>query len=404
MPAPKLAYALLTGSLFGQGAATLPDHWHVNIDAAFVQQSSFTGIGRDWWDTTNDNDGLVVRFDGLKETSGKRFIERELMLLMGAYMPVRANGALYLKRMTGVLSGAPYVAQLDDTNVESYGKLRHAMKDLMNQISIEWGYSAIAKQFTRKNLYIDASSISTHGESDLEVLKFRGLHGSRFTAEMLGNRTDSLRDRYAGPPLQIQVSVFFSQNALEVGDVVRLTLDQVRDYTGDDVSNIDRAFEIQGTHIDWDNGKLKLNLFGSSQKADGVIYETNTTALLDSFYISSGTNISTLPGFSLLGAVGHLTTDLIGVNALAGGADMTSPGSIWYYDGDLELDSGVTMEISDNVQLRVRGNFQVNGVIDGIGGGFSGVAHDGTSIVDIPGNPGGRGFTISPGVASYDTW
>ena len=384
MPAVKLMYALLTGILHNQGGATLPTAWHLGIPTSYVRLSDFSGIGADLWDTSDDVQGFNVRLEGMEKSDGKKFIETELALLTGVFMPVYADGALGLRRMAGVLAGSSYVAHLDESNVVSAGNLVHDFDALRNVLQVSWNWEPAREEFTRINLLIDASSVTIHGKADPLKLKFRGLHGSRHSSIMLAQRFDSLRDRYTGPPLRIEVQALQSLNTLEVGDVVRLRLQGTRDFVAN--APLDRSFEIQNIATDWVTGNLNLRLFGSSQAPGVIAPSADATVLSQAWYVSQGTALSSV--VTITGsAPGHVTVG----GTLTGNVDMNAAGAIYYYDGDLVIDAGVTLTIENNVQLRVKGFLTNNGTIDGIGGGHPG------AVAVVPSDR----WTVPSGVSGF---
>jgi len=371
LPLIKLLYAVLTGTLYGD-SATLPDHWHLGIPAAFIATSSFTDIGTDWWDTADDTLGFPARFLGLDKTTGKLFYEKELLLLIGAFLRVQADGQLALLRMNRILAGSPYVAVLDASNIVSYSELTHDMPAVHNQFRIDWNWDAREEKLTRTYLLTDQSSISKHGAADVLTMKFRGMDGSNHTQANIATRTDSARDRHAGPPQLATVTCLHSMNRLEVGDIVYYNMEGVQDFvTGEEIA---RSMEVQQVSMNWMTGDVVLTLFGSSQAASAQSYTELTTVLADAFYGSGsgGTDISTeLAAYgSDTGGVWHITSDC----SLTGDADMNAAGAIFYYEGGIEVDSSITLTISDNVQIRARDGFTCNGSIDGIGGGLAATA------------------------------
>lgn len=373
IPAVKLMYALLTGTLYGQGGAVLPDSWNLGIDAAYVRLADYTGIGADLWDTADD-DGFVVRLEGLTKQDGKKFIETELALLTGLFMPVYADGALGLRRMSNVLAGAAYVKLLDDSNIVSHEDLVHDFDSLHNVLEVTWNWELALKNFTRINMLVDADSVAIHQHGDPLKFKFRGLHGSIHSSNILAQRFDALRDRYTGPPLRFDVKVLPSLNNLEVGDVVRVKLPGIRDFVAN--ASLDRSFEIQNIAIDWVTGDVGLKLFASSQAPGAISNTADTSVLTDAWYSSAGTALSSL--VTITGSnPGHVTVG----GTLTGTADLNAAGSIFYYPGDLVIDPGVTINIVNNAQLRIKGFLQINGTLNAKGNGFpgavvGGVAHE----------------------------
>jgi hypothetical protein len=359
-------------------------HWSAN-SSGYIKESDFTSIGTDLWNPLDDEVGFVVRFESPQQTEGKAFIEKQLMLLLGAFMPIYTDGAIGLKRMAALLAGASYVAMLDETNIVSYGALMHDFTSLHNIIQIKWNFEPIENRTTRTSVFIDNDSITVHGESDILNLVFDGLHGSRHSTAMLAQRFDSIRDRYTGPPLRLTVAVLPSLNTLEVGDVVRVNLTNLRDFVAN--STIDRSFEVQNIQIDWISGLVNLTLFASSQTPGALSATTDTAVLTSAWYISQGTNLS-----SVLTISGSNPGHVISNGSLTGTSDLTATPSIYYYVGDLIIDSGVTVSFTNNVQLRIKGNLQVNGTISAVGTGLGG----GAAIIDpisvTEASPGIRGF------------
>lgn len=360
MPAPKLAYAILTGAIYGTSPRqTLPPHWHAGIKRNLVRLSDFTDIGADLWDTSFDTEGFVVRFQGLKKTTGKKFLESELYMLLGCYSPIYADGTIGLKRMNPVLADAAYVIELNPMNVVSHGALQHDLSGMHNRLQIDWNWNG--DRFTRSTLFIDAESIKTHGSSPLKTLQFKGLHGSRHTEGIIRKRLDAFRDRYTSPPELLTVTVLPSLNKMEIGDIPRMKMPHIRDFAGQG-PGINRSFEIQRRSVDYISGNVTFELFGSTAPAS---IESPTQAagysLTDAFYESEGINLSTVVTIVLVGAVGVIQP---------GSYNLTA--GIYYYLGDLELANGATLTINGTVQIRTRGFFTVNGAIDGIGRGKPG--------------------------------
>jgi len=376
LPIPKLIYAIRTGKLIGQ-TEVLPSTWHLGIDESFVRLSDHTNYGSDIYDTTNDNNGVVVRFEGLKKQDGKTFIEKELLVLMGGFSPVYSDGALGLLPMVRISADAPFVHQFDEDNIISYSSISYDMSNIHNHIEIEWNWLATKEKFTRRNVLIDSDSIARNGLSNPLRFKFRGLYGNRHSTETLGERFNAFRDRYSDPPVRLSVTCLLSTNIVEVGDVVRVKHENIRDYyTG---ASLDRSFEVQHVAINWIDGTVTFRLFGSAKEAGELASTTAASVINDAWYTSEGKNLATYVGggynaatdFEVISGVGHIKASC----ALTGGNNLNDAStSIYFYDGDLVNDSAVNLSITDNVQLRVKGHFTNNGNILGVGAGHAGGA------------------------------
>ena len=403
-PAISLLYQVLTGK-DRFGAAALPTSWNMGIPTEYVGLSEFTGIGADLWDLTDELAGLPARFEDLDKEDGKQFVEHELALLAGVFMPVRADGALGCRRMAAIKRGSAGVVVLNESNSLVVDSLRHVFSSLHNIFRIFWNWVPLRQTFSQRNLYIDGPSITIYKKAGRPLsLEFRGLHGSRHTAAMLRTRFDFLRDRYSGPPEVMGVEILGRFNGLEVGDVVRCRMRTVRDInalstdsiTVDDVvypRALDRAFEVQNITIDWVKQRVKVLLFGSSREAT-PIHQGDSGLIPQSYYEGSGTELSTVPGIVITGSnPGRVTTGV----TLTGGSTMAA--GTYYYIGDLQIDDPIF--ITQNVFLKVFGhltnNVEINGVAAGIAGAAAAADPPATEFTRNKGTSGFLGNTSSGG-------
>jgi hypothetical protein len=369
MPLPQLAYALLTGVVLDSGspAITLPDDYHLGIDTTLVDAELFQKIGTDLYDPADPTAGLIFVFStarGLKETDGKRFIEEQVLFPMWSFLQISAAGKFGLRRLTRLLSQAAPVADLTTDNIVSHGALTHRVGDVVNRIIVKWNHDG--SDFTREDLFVNAGSISAHGLGQTYEYELLGLNVARHTRQTVQRIFDSISDRYASPPQEMELELSSTLNALEVGDVARVVLDNVTDYTTD--AGLDRAFEIESRAFNPRTGELKVSGFASTA-TEQVQPEPNATPpLADAWYSSEGTALSSVLTIS----GNHVTAN----GSLTGNADLRN--AVFYHLGDLTIDSGKTVTISDNVQLRIRGALTVNGKIDGKGRGRAAIVDPNT--------------------------
>lgn len=377
LPAAKLIYALMTGVLYND-SANLPATWHLGIDTGFVRLADFTGIGADLWDPANDSNGFPVRFEGLAKTDGKKFIEEELLQLLGCYAPIYSDGTQGIRRLSRVLADAAPVAVITDQHAMSWGQLRHSMARLHNYFQVDWNWNG--KEYTRRSIFVDAASVAIHGKAPILAIKFKGLHGSKHTDAMISTRLGFMRDRFAGPPQEIDVDVLPSLSKYEVGDVIRLQLPNVRDYAGN-TGTLDRAFEIQNKQEKAQDGEVRWELFASTAKASVDPASAASTALPDAYYTAAGVALSTVATI-----VGNVVQP--GTWDLPGNDDLNNAGAIYYHNADLTIGSTATLRLTKNIQLRIKGFLTINGTIQGSGRGSAGIADVGTFGSQAPGTLG----------------
>lgn len=362
MPAPMLAYAVLTGDYYDAGGTkhTLPASWHLGIDTAHVNYSEFSDIGRDWYEPENPDNGVVLRFDGMGKQDGKAFIERQICLLLGAFMPIRSDGRVGFDRLAPVLRTSTAVAELNGNNIVSYSELRQDLDGMHNLLDITWARIHVPGEdkprYLRRNIFKDQISTAVNGEGQPLKLVFDGLHNARHTKSTLFGRFDALRDRYTHPPFSLDLKLLPSAANLEVGDVVRVKLNILRDYTTG--TGLDRAFEVQQVTVDQVSGLVSVKLFGASFRSEPIADNPTEGAagapvLLDSWYSSEGANLD-----SVLSVAGGILQ-----------ADGSLPAGVYFYSNDFTIPAGRTLTISGTVELRIMGHLQVDGEIEGRGRG-----------------------------------
>lgn len=400
MPGPWMALAILAGRADPLDASkTLPAHWHLGLNTSTdLVLSDFTNAGTDLYDPSDAAGGFPIRFTHLSKTDGKRFLEKEVYQLLGCYSPVFQDGRLGLRRANRIISTSGTVTRLSHAKVVKHSGITYDQAAVINQVQVDWNYDG--EDFTRRTLATHGSSVAAHGSAPIKSLEFRGLHGAKHTERAVKQIVGFIWDRYAAPPIRMTgVELVPTLNVIEVGDVVRVDLPDVQDYTGTDTLN--RAMEVQQVNIDWVTGRVQVELFASPTDIVALTENLTSSAVLaDAWFTSAGINLATLPGFS----AGHLTSS----QTLTGHAtEVTNAAAIWYYAGDLTIDPGVVITVKNNVQLRVRGFLTVNGKIDGKGWGRAGTADPDTPLgastgKTHPGSPGILGVSRSgDGVDKY---
>lgn len=382
LPVVKMIYAILTSTIHNT-AYSLPDHWSLGIDTAYVDTSSFESIGADIWDTSDDGVGITARFVDLQKTTAKEFIEKKLFIMIGCTPIIFNDGQIGILRLANVTKDAPYTRLLNASNIVKYSDLLHDAQQVYNTYVINWNFVLEKKELTRQEIITDDDSITKHQASDALILDLPGLYGGRHTSRDLYNMFNYLRARYTGPPKLLTVDTFFSQNDLSVGDVVRVQLDQIND-SAEGTTSLDQSFEIQQKILNPSAGTVTFKLFGSSEKPTPISATSASTALDSGMYsttsLASGNKLDSNPGgitTTLTGGVLHID----GSGTFTGAATLpgTSNAAVYWYDGDVQLDEGVTITTTENVVIMIKGFFQCNGNISGVGGSTGTSGYFGTT-------------------------
>lgn len=373
-PTPVLMYALMTGQIWDTGSPedTLPDHWHAGMSPLDVDRAAFEGIGEDLY--TSEQVGLIFRFLNLQRVEAKKFIEEQLNVPSGTLLTQKNDGQISIDRVNNILRSGASDVVITDYSIKKLGELQHKQKDVVNSLQIDWNYDG--NDYLNRTLYVDTDSIARNGASVVKKYEFKGL-GPAFSTSRIQQLILRYQNRYRNPPMEITLDTVPFTNVIEPNDVVRIRTEKILDlYESGAGDYLDRTFEVQRVTNNWVKGNVTIDCIASS--GDGFNTDPATqfganSQLNDGFYVSRGTDLSTVLTISggTVTASGTLTGYEDGSTLEH---DCTNSASIYYYDGDLTIATGVTVTITHSVQLRVKGVLTINGTIDGAGNGWDGLS------------------------------
>ena len=91
-----MLYSVITGVHYNDPTKTFPSNWSAGLGEDSIRISDFINIGLDFWDTTDDNAGKILKFRGEKTQTAKSFIESQLLELYSTFIPIQiATRALF---------------------------------------------------------------------------------------------------------------------------------------------------------------------------------------------------------------------------------------------------------------------------------------------------------------------
>lgn len=364
LPIPKMILALLTGDLYGQPGAVLPDRWHAGITVDQLDLASFENVGEDLWNTTTD-EGLSFEFIDLEGEDAKNFIYQELMRVCNLFLLINQNGELSLKRFTAAPTQAPGAVVLNYDNVRSMSGIDRDAKAIRNVFAINWEYRRDIERFMRSDNYVDSNSQQQNNiTSAIYTLNLRGARNSgREVRQELNSLAEGIRARYSQPAVMPKVSAWLRDTIeIEVGDIVTLDFENHKDYASAD--GLLASFEVQGITYDFVSGTASFDLFGSSGQPSGIEFGPNDAV----------TTINHGAGWTDIRTV---VTGVEASNVFTITANSDLPAGKYYYDGTLRIANGVTVTVNETVTVDA---FDIDMVgtakFDGAGrGGAAGQRH-----------------------------
>lgn len=364
MPLPKLILALMTGDLYGQPGATLPDHWHAGLAATDVDLASFENIGDDLW-------ALPFSFEGPESTEAKNFIASELLRAANLFFKINQDGEFQLSRFASVPQDAAPAHVFDESEIISIGKITRDARNIRNRFLFNWEWRQDIERFVRNDLFIDQDSINRNNiVSDTLVLNFKGVRNrSRSVLNSLQSLAEGIRARYSDPAVKPPMTVPLAYGLLpEVGDVIGVNLAQWPDYAAP--ANLNASFEIQSTSIDLIRQTASFNLFGTSGTPTPIDFGKGEDVInIDHTGWKELSAALTSAGISYSESGGTLT--ITGNGTLVGG-DTTAPANRYFYDGNVTVADGVTLTVTKNFVLDALDIDLSGAMIDGAGRGLPG--------------------------------
>jgi hypothetical protein len=383
LPVPKLILAVISGDLEGQPGQTLPSGWHAGITADKFDLTSFQNIG-------NDLDSLRFAFYGLKTSQIKQWLADQLLFPNNLLLRVNPAGELELVRYSAVPQDSAPDTSLDETGIVSFSGINRNAQEIRNRFVINWEWRFDLEQYSRNNFYFDTDSQNRNNTiSDFLSVNLRGVRNSGRDAQaVIDQIADGVSARYSNAAIRPTITAHgYDALGLEVGDLVRVSLSNWPDYAN--TNFLESTFEVQGTTIDFASGLVSLQLFGTDGIPAPIELQGGANPTLDHTGWTELTTALTGGTFTDVGGVLTIT----GNNTLVGAP--TTSGGRYYYDGNIIIQTGVTLATTLNVIIdAVDISLQGTAKIDAEGQGYAGgagqtIEDDYTGVIGTRGVFGG---------------
>jgi len=247
-----------------------PARWGCGMDATDVNIAEWLEVGKllvGLEDAPTSADGTQFEFVIDKGVEAKKFIEDQILKILGAYGFVHGDGRYGVRAYSDLSNAAKENASViaDENSVVKWGDLTYNYNDLTNQVWIEYDEAEkLSGKFIRNAIFIDTVSVKKWGEAKQLKYSAAGIIPTSTFASQLYQRFQRILARYSRPPLQIDLTMMPKYHTLEIGDIVRITL-PIRDLlTG---ANLDRAFEVLSTQLKADTGEVVIRCLAQPETA-----------------------------------------------------------------------------------------------------------------------------------------
>ncbi len=350
---PKMVYALLTGSLYGQVGQTLPDGWHAGLDPLLVSLTAIENIGGDLWQEH-------IEFRDLDSDDAKGFIAEQCLAPYGVFFRIDQDGQYEMTRYDFLSQQSAGDVTLNYSDIISHSTPARNAKNINNYFQINWEWRIDGDYYAREDYYLDAISQTKYKfKSPIKVINLRGLRNRDKTSKpSLDFVAQSQVKRYSNPSVTMTVTCKLSSVIeVEVGDRLALDLPNLPDFQT--LETYLASFEVQGMSIDFLRQTATLQLFTS----EGTPSE---------FIVKNGNNVVSIDttGWTNLDGSGYGSV-VSGTFEFTNGANIAT--GKYYYNGDVALLAGRTITANQSVYIDCA-NFSMgaNAKIDMKGRGLSG--------------------------------
>lgn len=189
----------------------------------------------------------------------KDFIEREILRGAGMYFAVKPDGRLTVRTLAVPTAGS-VVYSLTPDRIHGRPRWRIAQGDVVNYVSIEYGYSPLTQDTTGTYINSDATSGTTFG------IRSRNYTLPATSASTdLGTVTGQILQRYKDPPVTIDVECGLFESLLEIGDAIHLTDWHLPDVEVGQRGVTNLLCEVIGRTFDPVRGRTRLTLLDVSR-------------------------------------------------------------------------------------------------------------------------------------------
>lgn len=307
-----------------------PKHWGCGLSPTeAVEQDKWLQFGKDvagLADTPAVDDGYQFQFVFDKGIEAKKFIESEILKILGGFGFPTGNGTYSVKGYNDLANTDKANADLHITvnNAVNWGDLQYDYTSMANELWLEYVESPVLSgDYIRTAIFNDEVSKKKWGTAKQLRYKVRGAIGTAAYVSAMYQRFQRFMARFSRPPQNITVELLPMYHGLEIGDVVRNDL-PIRDLlTGAD---LDRAFEVLSVNLVPKTGAVSIECIAQPEKA--------------AFWYNGVGDVATVTVSPATSSIANGATQQMTAKAYdANGNQVAWPSIVWTASGDGTIDA-----------------------------------------------------------------
>lgn len=250
------------------------------------------------------------------------FFEKEIFQPLNLYPIIDGQGRFSLRRLVKPLPTTGPIPVINDGDLVGVPGWSENYGELINEVRFSYDYDAVDDEFDTVDYIVDGS-INTRGPGKEEIhIESKGFTTGNDAALIAQTRAKTVFNRFAPPPIKINITTRFDKWIEEAGTVIDFSSNFVPDIVAGTMGISNELMEIIDMSVDWLRGLCKITLLQSGfDAAPGQVISPTMT-------VTAGTSATE---FSVSAA------------DAAKYANFTNPEVIVYYDNMIAASSAVTI-------------------------------------------------------------
>lgn len=208
---------------------------------------------------------VVMRFTIESRFTLGDFLKKEICKPLSMYLSVdETTGKIILIpfKPPHAIGADRHITDADMLDVPS---LTPECSKIINEIKFQ--YDKDDSDYQMIEMLIDAESVNDRGPGSKALeISSEGLHSDLMDVQGYLSRTASrIFDRYARPPISMQVKTSFKYLTVSEGDIIQVSCKHLPDIFGKKPFLQDVPVEVLTRSVDWERGSISFKLLQSSQ-------------------------------------------------------------------------------------------------------------------------------------------
>jgi hypothetical protein len=260
---------ILLACLTSTGAGTNGDYDYyaeengLGIDDDYIDVTGIEAIRDDWFPGASH----YMNFTITKRQKAKDFFEKEIFKPLNLYPIVSGTGKFLIKRFAPPLITSGTVQSFDEDNIIGLPSYDMNLDALVNEVEFFYDYST---DFDTEAYYISSTSLNNRGPGKKPIeIKSKGFDSDKTdVANIAQRRANAIFNRFAVPPIKLNINAFFDRWITEVGDIVPITHSKLPNIESGTRGLDESRMEIIKKDVDFKNGRVKFEALNTGFAKD----------------------------------------------------------------------------------------------------------------------------------------